>query len=175
MKPRLFAIIIGVALLAQVSAAHAVVANWSWTAVKLNNVSYPVGTVGPVVSGTISGLLDNTANQTNVTITVDQPGGLATGWVFLSGAAGTGFNVVNGLVTYGFGAFTNGNGFLYFGAPDVGQWFPGYSRTSDPVFNLTGAVGSITYTAVSAVPVPAPLGLLATGLIGLVAIRRNRP
>jgi hypothetical protein len=119
---------------------------------------------GGVVKGTISGLLDNTPNQTSgLSITITSapntpPGGWLNNWSY---AAGAGFSVANGLVTAYNAIYSSSNGMLFLGRNALpGEFYP---ELIDSSFNYDNSDRStpaqVTFTPQSAA-VPGPLPIL---------------
>lgn len=164
---RLFGIIVGACIGCSAS-AHALVFEWSWTATGAIG-PYPVGTT---VSGTISGLTDNTNDQTAVAIVVNTPGGPITGWSYVDSH---GFNVADGVITDGEALFFAPTGYrLYFGN-SVTQYYPEFVNPLLGVgsFDLDNkAENVISYSLVQSANEPSALAVFGVGLLSLGLYRR---
>ena len=135
--------------------ANALTFNWSWT---------PDSGSGNI-TGTISGLQDNTNAQKNGIVTVTSaPSAPPGGWGPWSYNSGYGFNVTGGQVTFydaeyvGPGgrnsqALTFGNG-VYTPYPSI------YSASGNINFSDFSTPVNITFTPVAAAAVPGPLPIL---------------
>jgi hypothetical protein len=136
------------------SVANALTFNWSWTPIRY----IPSTPTGPV-TGTVSGLLDNTANQIGVVTVTSSPSIPSSGWdnsnwAFQSGSE-RGFTVLGGAVTR-YNAFYKSQGndqFLYFG--NGSNFSAQVNDISESIFFDQIGGGTTTFTAV-----PGPLPIL---------------
>lgn len=147
-----------IALTSFTAPAKALTFNWQFN----NTNGRPVG--GGVVTGTISGLLDNTPNQiTGLTVGVTStpntpPGGWLTDWTY---DRGSGFSVANGVITaYNVNFVNSGGEQLFLGNNNYPDFFP-------EVVNATGSYDNVDYISTNSVTftpqaaaVPGPLPIL---------------
>lgn len=147
-----------IALTSFTAPAKALTFNWQFN----NTNGSPVS--GGVVTGTISGLLDNTPNQTSgLTIGVTStpntpPEGWVPNWYYLDGS---GFSVANGVITTYKVRFENSSfDALYLGNNLPGGFFPDVSNGDGTHFNTNyDDFNAVTFTPVTPV-VPGPLPIL---------------
>ena len=146
-----------IALTSFTAPAKALSFNWQFP----NTDASP--STGGVVTGTISGLLDNTSNQTTgLTVTVTSApnspsGGWLNNWVY-DGSGGSGFTVFNGQVTGGNARFINSSG--------DNLWLTDGTATSPNLYNAAYTLvnenkgNQLTFTPQQTSAVPGPLPLL---------------
>ena len=168
----LFTPVIGVVLVLIATApSQALTFDWQFTIEGF-------GHIGETVAGTISGLVEGSNDGTGLTVVVTStPTGQfeGGGWTFDQSYGGPAFAVTGGAVTSADALFTIGGFYgvrLYFGG--YGGYYPQLIDGSTSPNWFTNS-GQTTFTA-SAVPLPAALPLLASGLggLGLLGWRRKR-
>ena len=145
-----------IALTSFTAPAKALSFNWQFS----NTDGSPV--VDGVVTGTVSGLFDNTPNQTtgltlSVTSTPNtRPGGWLNDWAYNNG---NGFSVANGLITsYGVVYINSASDILSLGDFIDPNPFPQVADNAGNYNNVTFYSNAVTFTPqVAAVPGPLPI------------------
>jgi len=161
-------LMLGASTIFGTSAANALTFNWLWTP----SLSYPSSPTGPV-TGTISGLLDNTPNQTNGIVTVTFSPVIPTGgwdnsnWSWVS-ASGIGFSVASGSVTAFDGSYVSQAGDQYLNFDDGSHRLPEIRDNSD---NIGYVRFNPTFSSTTFTPVPGPLPIL--GIPSAILFSRN--
>lgn len=160
LNPALFPLVATASLAAITPSYPAKALDFAW---QFNNTDGgPTITNGGIVTGTISGLLDNRSGQTGVgpgdtplTVTVTSApntpsGGWINDWAI---GGGSGFTVANGQVTASNAFFlgsSGGSSILNFGSPQLAVLMEPTLINSDPT-------GTVTFTPISSVPGPVPI------------------
>ena len=138
--------------------AKALTFNWQFTP----SFYSPAGSGN--VSGTITGLLDDTAGQlSGITVNVlSAPNGLTNTFNFTNYLGGLGFTVSGGNVTYADALYQDSSSnFLYIGTDPVNTgYFPQYQGTTGGFFSYDSPWSPTTFTSAS---VPSPLAILGVG------------
>ena len=140
------------------SVANAFIINWSWTP----NYYNPGGTGD--VTGTITGLVDDLADQKNGVVTVTSaPSTPPGGWGPWSYVRGSGFSIFGGQVTAYDAVYGDSSGFqvLSFGNGSINYPEILLANTSGAIdieYSLRTSAGTPTVTTTfEAVPVPLPI------------------
>lgn len=144
-----------VALTSLTSPAKALDFNWQFN----NEIGSP--TTGGIVTGTISGLLDNTFDQiSGLTITVTSaPNTPTRGWDYnnFSYADGDGFDVINGQVVGADASFFNPDFTQFLSLSDGSRSYPQLIDFSTSTDNSAPSGITTFTTPVSSVPGPLPI------------------